>query len=256
LKRKTASRTLLTLLLISMLTLTFNIQSAKAEPVTILSVYPPLSTALVGENFTINVTITDVVNLYGWQVNITFNPNILNVESAVEGPFLKQVYNTFYMKIIDNSAGYVLAMSLFMPPFPPGGANGSGVLASVTFQVKVVGSTTIHFSEGTKLRTWMQGNIQPISYMAEDGFFTNLPPEIIQRLTETIETWNLANGAKNSLTSKLHAAYCSLDRKNQNASLRQLRTFINQVEALRLKKLTREQADYLITEAQRIIDLI
>jgi len=175
LKRKTASRTLLTLLLISMLTLTFNIQSAKAEPVTILSVYPPLSTALVGENFTINVTITDVVNLYGWQVNITFNPNILSVESAVEGPFLKQVNHTVYLKIIDNNAGYVLASSSFMPPYPPEGANGTGVLASVTFQVKAVGKTTIHFSEGTtKLRTWQGGNILPISYMAEDGFFTNL----------------------------------------------------------------------------------
>jgi len=47
-----------------------------------------------------------------------------------------------------------------------------------------------------------------------------------------------------------------LDIGNENGAVHKLLDLISQVEALRGKKLTNEQADYLTSEAQRIIDLI
>ena len=82
------------------------------------------------------------------------------------------------------------------------------------------------------------------------------PEELIQRLMETIESWNLGKGTENSLTSKLEDAVHLLNKGNENGAIHKLMDFISQVEALQGKKLRDDQADYLIAEAQRIIDLI
>ena len=84
-----------------------------------------------------------------------------------------------------------------------------------------------------------------------------VPPEdLMQKLIETIETWTLHKGTENSLTSKLEGALHLLDKGNENGAIHELMDFMNQVKALRDKKLTTEQANQLISEAQRIIDLI
>jgi len=106
-----------------------------------------------GGTFTVNVTVAGVSEVYGWQVNITFNPQILNVENVTEGSFLKQSNKTVFMKTIHNTDGYVQLASTFYP-VPEHGASGSGLLAQVTFTVKGSGSSSLHFEEiGTKLRT-------------------------------------------------------------------------------------------------------
>ena len=82
------------------------------------------------------------------------------------------------------------------------------------------------------------------------------PVEATQELIENIETWNLSKGIETSLIAKLDNAIHLLDKGNENGAVHKLMAFINQVKALREKKLTGEQTDYLISEAQRIIDLI
>jgi hypothetical protein len=79
--------------------------------------------------------------------------------------------------------------------------------------------------------------------------------EATQELIETIETWNLSKGVENCLTSKLNNVIHLLDKRNEKGATHKLIVVVNQVEALRGKKLTIEQAEYLISEAQRIIDL-
>ena len=82
------------------------------------------------------------------------------------------------------------------------------------------------------------------------------PVEATQELIETIETWNLPKGTENSLKAKLKVAIHMLDMGKENGATRKLTAFINRVEMLREKTLTNEQADELVSEAQRIIDLI
>jgi len=82
------------------------------------------------------------------------------------------------------------------------------------------------------------------------------PTEVLEELIETIEAWNLPKGTENSLTSKLEEALHALDKGNENGASHKLTSFINHALALRDKKLTEEQADFLISDAQRIIDLI
>jgi len=82
------------------------------------------------------------------------------------------------------------------------------------------------------------------------------PVEATQEFIETIETWNLQKGTENSLKAKLKVAIHMLDMEKENGATRKLTAFTNRVEMLREKKLTNEQADCLISEAQRITDLI
>ena len=82
------------------------------------------------------------------------------------------------------------------------------------------------------------------------------PVEATQELIETIETWNLHKGTENSLKAKLKAAIHMLDMGKEDGAIRKLTAFINRVEMLREKTLTNEQADYLIAEAQTIVNLI
>jgi len=67
---------------------------------------------------------------------------------------------------------------------------------------------------------------------------------------------NLPSGIENSITSKLDNAIQSLENGQDNAAVNKIEAFIKQVEAQRGKKLTNEQADFLIEYAQAIIDNI
>jgi len=81
-------------------------------------------------------------------------------------------------------------------------------------------------------------------------------PAMIKVLIRTVRFWNLPKGTENSLTSKLEEGLNLLGIGNENGAVHKLMGFVSQVEALREKKLTDEQANYLKGEAQRIIELI
>jgi hypothetical protein len=85
------------------------------------------------------------------------------------------------------------------------------------------------------------------------------PAQAILDLIDTVEEMNLQQGIDNSLDAKLDAALNALDDINQNndaAAINSLNAFKNAVEAQRDNKLTNEQADELIAEADRIIAML
>lgn len=126
-----------------------------------------------GEEFTVDVTIADISDLYGWQINVTFNPTVLNVVKIGEGPLLKTVAKTMMPKTIDNTHGFVMAAAAFVPPNPPAGASGSGILANITFSVMSSGGSTLHFDETlTYFRTLQGESVVPIEgVVREDGTY-------------------------------------------------------------------------------------
>ncbi len=79
------------------------------------------------------------------------------------------------------------------------------------------------------------------------------PAQAAQLLVTTVTGLNLPNGTETSLTSKLDAAFASLQQGQNNAAVNQLNAFVNQVNAQRGKALTDEQANALIQAAQKII---
>jgi hypothetical protein len=144
-----------------------------ATPTTTLSIEPQIQTGLeISDEFTINVTVTDVTDLYGWQFAIYYKNSVLNATGYSEGPFLKQDGAQTYFAIVEYTDNYnethgkiFLATSRVGPV---AGVNGSGILARISFKTKAYGNSPLDLSE-TKLIDSAQPFGNPISHEAIDG---------------------------------------------------------------------------------------
>jgi hypothetical protein len=85
------------------------------------------------------------------------------------------------------------------------------------------------------------------------------PVEMIENLVIEVASYNLQQGIDNSLDAKLAAALDALDDVNVNndaSAVNRLEAFISEVNAQRGKKITNDQANALVADAQKIIDLL
>jgi hypothetical protein len=144
---------------------------ATASPATTMAIDPNVGGKAPNEFFSINVTVFEVSELYTWQFNITFDLNVLEAVSVVEGPFLKTAGSTLFLEPeLNNTAGYVQAGCA--RKVYDAGASGNGVLATVTFKVLAEGTSSLEFQANSKLRTWNGSLLVPLSFVAVDGFFS------------------------------------------------------------------------------------
>lgn len=106
--------------------------------------------SILGDSFKVKINITNVENLYGWQINMTFNPAVLNTTTAsiIEGPFLQKAGATMPLKTVDNSAGVLLVSYSLSLPYPPNGASGNGTLVHITFKVRAAERNSSAVREG------------------------------------------------------------------------------------------------------------
>ncbi len=100
----------------------------------------------VGDTFTVDLSAEDVIDLAGWQFNLTFDPKRLEAIEVNEGDFLKTGgATTFFQKgTIDNTAGKITGLS--SASLSGDGVSGTGVLLSVTFSAKASGNTQLALS--------------------------------------------------------------------------------------------------------------
>ena len=147
---------LLTVSLLSSFSLVVSVDTAK------LYVDPPKSKVLIGENFTVNVAIANVTNLYGWEFKLYYNNTMLNGTSVSEGEFLKVQGDTFFGTInftdtYNATHGIIWATGSLLGNVS--GVDGSGVLAEIGFECKQFGNSSLLFDyselgdpEGTEIQ--------------------------------------------------------------------------------------------------------
>jgi hypothetical protein len=100
-----------------------------------ISVFPSSITAYVDQNVSIDVNVTGVSDLYGWEFKLNWTANILNSVNVTEGPFLKSDGNsTFFYYYLNATAGQITVDCTRLGNIL--GVSGSGVLASIKFNVK------------------------------------------------------------------------------------------------------------------------
>lgn len=112
---------------------------AQASPV--LSVTPSLSNVTVGTSFTLDVRISGVSDLFGWQLDLGFDPALLNASPATEGSFFGAPTSFFGGGAVDNIGGTITTM--FNALSGTVGVTGDGILASISFQAMGVGTATL-----------------------------------------------------------------------------------------------------------------
>jgi hypothetical protein len=143
-------------LTVFMLTLTILMMSpVKSTFTTSIFVEPETcNVAGVGQTFTINITVANVTNLWGWEFKLFYDSIQLNGTALVEGPFLQTAGETFFWEVnfTDNynaTHGYVYAFCVLTHVIP--GANGNGTIAKITFKSMAPGTSVLHLTE-TKLK--------------------------------------------------------------------------------------------------------
>jgi hypothetical protein len=112
-----------------------------------VTVDPSASIAKVGDVFSVNVNVTNVVNLTAWQLNIYYLNAVINCITVAEGPFLETGGETYFGQNITNNYnstyGRVLAYSTLLGMTS---VNGSGVILTVTFEALSEGNTALELA--------------------------------------------------------------------------------------------------------------
>jgi len=97
----------------------------------------------IGKSFTINVTATDVPPIYGLQVQLKFDPTILNVTNVIQGDFLtKSGINTFHFWNVTDENIMTYAETLIVSD-PDQLVGGDGVICTINFTVTGEGASVL-----------------------------------------------------------------------------------------------------------------
>jgi len=134
------------------------------QQTTTISISPATVTSQVGCNFIINITISDVTDLYGWEYKLKWNNTLLDATDSAEGPFLKSGGDTFFSAKINNTAGFMLVDCTLLGNVL--GVSGNGTLASVTFFVKNSGKCPFDLYDTTLISSLEQA----IPHQTIDGY--------------------------------------------------------------------------------------
>jgi hypothetical protein len=130
----------------------------------------------IGDTFTVNFSVSDVVNLFTWQVLLLFNASVLactNVQYAATGGIFAGHGTIPVTPTIDNETGLIIHGASLV------GADvvsGSGILVQATFKVLAIGKSGLNFSRPYGADTFLlNGDLDEIPVTITDGFFTNVP---------------------------------------------------------------------------------
>jgi hypothetical protein len=141
------TKSLISILLATFLAISMVSSINFAQAATVVSVDPSLvdistnPTLALGDTFVATVKISDVTDLWGWNVKLSYNPAVLQVQGVPQqGAFLSAVGATFWAQAVDNGLGTAEGNAVLLST---DNADGSGNLMTVTFKVVGYGSTDI-----------------------------------------------------------------------------------------------------------------
>jgi len=113
---------------------------------TTIGIQPAIKDVVLGQIFILDVTISDVTDLYAFQFDVGFDPAVLSAQSISEGIFLPGGGSTdFIPGSIDNASGVVTNTADVLLG-PVNGVSGNGTLASLFFTALNLGSSPITLS--------------------------------------------------------------------------------------------------------------
>jgi hypothetical protein len=160
----------------------------KAAPATVLSVSPTTVEKTTGDTFNLNIQIDTGENqVVGADLSLSFNSSVLEALTISPGSFLENPQEL--TKNIDNQTGKITySLGSFTPK------QGVGTLATIQFQAKAEGTSTLAFGTGTSvagvgeteaLQNTVPGSITVIPAIAPTATPTLTPTPTSQSTTPT-----------------------------------------------------------------------
>jgi PKD repeat protein len=142
---------------------------------------PAVSYAGLGESFAVDIEAADVTSahpLYAFYINISFDPDVLQYNGAIEGDFLaEQPDGTVFDCRVEQEMGWVYFGWSTKGAYD--GVPGEGTLATVMFNVTALGESSLNITNPNTELIEMQpvggGHVAvPIACTLENGYFTNV----------------------------------------------------------------------------------
>ncbi len=174
-----------------------NIQPASSSSSIELAMDPAVisdETKQSGSLVSFNVDITNATDLFAWQVNISWNPAILNYSKVTEyGSFLRATTSpngtsgwinrdplaNVTIAPFNNTLGYAAIAETILGDYS--GITGDGRLVTVEFEVVGYGETNLTISvSGTLATTLLDSAGGSVTFDTADGYFRNTLPGDIQ----------------------------------------------------------------------------
>jgi len=148
----------------------FTAESAFAD----LVVQPATTTVNIAQSFFLDVAITNVTDLYAFQFDLGFDPNVVSVTNVSEGPFLPSGGPTFFIPGIIDNVGGTVAFNADTLESAISGVTGSGVLVTFDFAPVAAGTSQISIfnvilldSNGAGIGTLTQDGTVTVSAVPE-----------------------------------------------------------------------------------------
>jgi len=136
-------------------------QTAVAAPV--LEIVAAPDPARLGSPLGLDVMLTGITDLYGYQLSLSFDPTLLQAIAVTEGPFPATGGSTFFDGgSIDNVLGTIsFVFDTLVGPGP--GVTGSGLLEHVSFSATHAGSSALTFADVL----FLDSNLNGIEVLAQ-----------------------------------------------------------------------------------------
>jgi hypothetical protein len=150
-----------------------------------LEVVAPTTNIQVSTQFNVDITVTDVADLYSWQIKLYYNSTVLRWINATYPPGHvfegKPNYPVLPSNTSDAGGTYIQFFLTLVGGEP--GFNGGGTLCRFSFEAKSAGTSSLAFSDATRTYLLDSDGVD-ISYTAVDasvtvvGVDTRLPSAI------------------------------------------------------------------------------
>jgi len=130
--------------------------SVRSKPVgvALISVDPQNSSAAIGQDFTVNINVSNVTDLYGWEFKIGWNDTIIHLQNVTEGSFLRNAGETLFTYNLNSTGPHIVVICTRLGNVP--GESGSGTLSAVTFHVQQPGSCDLNLYDSMLLNSFAQ----------------------------------------------------------------------------------------------------
>jgi len=105
----------------------------------------------LNESFIVNVSICNVLDLYGYEFKLFYNSSILNGSQVIEGPFLNSTGKSAFFWVVafndhyNSTHGIVWVDSCLTGDVL--GVNGNGTLVTIKFKSLAVGSSQLSLDD-------------------------------------------------------------------------------------------------------------
>jgi hypothetical protein len=160
---------------------------AQASPMAELYVDPAsiLDPTLVPpKTFDVNVSVANVTNLYGYEFNMLFNPNVLTCLYVIVNDVLGETSYTVDT-LTSNINGFVWVEVAYYSPATPISTSAPVALAMIHFRVKSPGTTVLHLHD-TSLT---DQNSNPIPHNVLDGLVQTVIHDVAVTSVTPASSW-------------------------------------------------------------------